>query len=63
MDKWDKHPVIGDNSCLTFRNLRQFIQENGMDMASTVTEVESLVFLHASQAKKTENFMFILHYS
>ena len=34
------------------RNLRQFFQENGMDMASTVTEVESLVFLHASQAKK-----------
>ena len=34
------------------RNSRQFIQENGMDMVSTVTDIESLVFLHASQAKK-----------
>ena len=45
------------------RNSRQFIQENGMDMVSTVTDIESLVFLHASQAKNPENFMFILHYS
>ena len=38
---------------LTITHLRQFIQENGIDMASTITEVESLVFLHASQTKKS----------